>query len=68
MKSILIFVGIAALALLPWALHSRYVFHIATMVTIMIPMALSLQLMLKIGQLSVAQPAFMGSEHTAAPF
>jgi branched-chain amino acid transport system permease protein len=60
MKSILIFLGIAALALMPWAIGSRYIFHIATMVTIMIPMALSLQLMLKIGQLSVAQPAFMG--------
>jgi branched-chain amino acid transport system permease protein len=60
MKSILIFLGIAALALMPWAIGSRYIFHVATMVTIMVPMALSLQLMLKIGQLSVAQPAFMG--------
>ena len=60
MKSICIFVAISALALVPWALDSRYIFHIATMVTIMIPMALSLHLMLKIGQLSVAQPAFMG--------
>jgi branched-chain amino acid transport system permease protein len=60
MKSILLLVAIASLALLPWAIGSRYIFHIATMVTIMIPMALSLQLMLKIGQLSVAQPAFMG--------
>ena len=60
MKSSLIFLAIAALALVPWALDSRYVFHIATMITIMVPMALSLHLMVTIGQLSVAQPAFMG--------
>jgi branched-chain amino acid transport system permease protein len=59
-KSSLIFLAIAALALVPWALDSRYVFHIATMITIMVPMALSLHLMVTIGQLSVAQPAFMG--------
>jgi branched-chain amino acid transport system permease protein len=51
---------IAGLALLPWILNSNYVFHVATMVAIMIPMALSLNVMLKIGQLSIAQPAFMG--------
>lgn len=59
-RSHLAFVLVAALALLPWALGNSYVFHVATMVAIMIPMALSLNLMLKIGQLSIAQPAFMG--------
>jgi branched-chain amino acid transport system permease protein len=59
MKSVFILPVVAALALLPWALDNRYVFHIATMITIMVPMALSLQLMVNIGQLSVAQPAFM---------
>jgi branched-chain amino acid transport system permease protein len=59
-KSVLIFVAIVALAAVPWMLDSRYIFHIATMITIMVPMALSFQLMVKIGQLSVAQPAFMG--------
>jgi branched-chain amino acid transport system permease protein len=52
--------AVAILALLPWVLDSRYVFHVATMIAIMVPMALSLNLMLKIGQLSIAQPAFMG--------
>jgi len=60
MKPILVFVVIAALALLPWALDTRYVFHIATMIAIMIPLALSMNLMLKLGQLSIAHPAFMG--------
>jgi branched-chain amino acid transport system permease protein len=60
MKTTLGLVVIALLALLPWLLGNHYVFHIATMITIMIPMALSLNLMMKIGQLSIAQPAFMG--------
>jgi branched-chain amino acid transport system permease protein len=59
-KPVLSVLAFVALAAFPWLLDSRYVFHIATMVTIMVPMALSLHLMLKIGQLSVAQPAFMG--------
>jgi len=60
MRTRYILLLIAALALLPWLVGGRYVFHLATMITIMIPMALSMNLMLKIGQLSIAQPAFMG--------
>lgn len=60
MRSIAIFLVIAVLAALPWAFGNQYILHIATMVGIMAPMALSLNLMLKIGQLSIAQPAFMG--------
>jgi branched-chain amino acid transport system permease protein len=60
MKTIFSLVVAALLALLPWALGNHYVFHIATMITIMAPMALSLNLMMKIGQISIAQPAFMG--------
>lgn len=60
MKSTSVYATLAVLALLPWAVQSAYVFHIATMVVIMIPMALGMNLMLKIGQLSLAQPAFMG--------
>ncbi|RJG03303.1 branched-chain amino acid ABC transporter permease [Noviherbaspirillum sedimenti] len=60
MKPVHIYLVIAVLALLPWTLDSQYVFHIATMIAIMIPMALGMNLMLKIGQLSMAQPAFMG--------
>ena len=56
----LVLVGAVLLALAPWAINSRYIFHIATMTTIMIPLALSMNLMLKIGQLSLAQSAFMG--------
>jgi branched-chain amino acid transport system permease protein len=59
-KSHVIFVVIGLLALMPWAFDSQYVFHIATMVAIMIPMAISLNLMMRIGQMSLAQPAFMG--------
>ncbi|CAN5725416.1 branched-chain amino acid ABC transporter permease [soil metagenome] len=60
MKSAIIFAGVTVLALAPWAFDSRYVFHITTMIAIMIPMALGLNLMMRIGQLSLAQPAFMG--------
>jgi branched-chain amino acid transport system permease protein len=50
----------AALSAALLAFGNNYVLHIATMVTIMAPMALSLNLMMKLGQLSIAQPAFMG--------
>ena len=60
MRHTWIFAGIGVLALLPWAVDSRYIFHIATMIAIMIPLALGMHLMLKIGQLSLAHPAFMG--------
>jgi branched-chain amino acid transport system permease protein len=58
-KTVLLFLA-AVLAVLPWALGNNYVLHIATMVVIMVPMALSLNLMMRLGQLSIAQPAFMG--------
>ena len=60
MRRAILFVAIVALALAPWVIGSRYIFHIATMIAIMIPLALGLNLMLKIGQLSMAQPALMG--------
>lgn len=60
MKAIHIYLLVAVLALFPWTLGNQYIFHIATMIAIMIPMALGLNLMLKIGQLSLALPAFMG--------
>lgn len=55
-----VFIAVALVALVPWLLGDRYFFHIATMATIMIPMAASMNLMLKIGQLSLAHVAFMG--------
>ena len=60
MKNRSIYVLILLLAAVPWFMGNRYVFHLATMITIMLPLALSMNLMLKIGQLSIAQPAFMG--------
>jgi branched-chain amino acid transport system permease protein len=55
-----IYLAIAVLALVPWFVDSRYVFHIATMVAIMIPLALSMNLMMQLDQLSIVHPAFMG--------
>ena len=52
--------GIAALSLVPWWVGSRYIYHIATMIVILAPLALSMNLMLRINQLSIAHPAFMG--------
>jgi len=60
MKSRYVILAVAVLAVVPWILDNRYFFHIATMATIMIPLAISMNLMLKIGQLSLAQGAFMG--------
>jgi branched-chain amino acid transport system permease protein len=59
MKAMYIYLAVAVLALLPWLLDNQYVFHVATMIAIMIPLALGMNLMLRIGQLSLAQPAFM---------
>ena len=60
MRKTLLLVLLAAAIIAPWLAGSRYAFHIATMIAIMIPMALSMNVMLKIGQLSMAQSAFMG--------
>lgn len=49
-----------ALAALPLMFGDRYILHIGTMVGIMTTLALSLHLMMRIGQLSFAQVAFMG--------
>jgi len=57
---VFVYIAIALIALVPWYIDQRYIFHIATMITIMAPMAFSMALMLKLGQLSIAQPAFMG--------
>jgi branched-chain amino acid transport system permease protein len=60
MKPIYVYIAVAVIACVPWLWDSRYVFHIATMAAIMIPLAASMHLMLTIGQLSLAQAAFMG--------
>ncbi len=60
MKPAIVFAGLALLALVPWLVDSQYVFHIATMITLTIPLALGMNLMLRVGQLSMAMPAFMG--------
>ena len=60
MKHGSILAGVAALATIPWFIDSRYIYHIATMIGVMAPMAMTLSLMMRIGQLSIAHPAFMG--------
>jgi len=60
MKTRYVVAAVALLAVVPWILDNRYFFHIATMATIMIPMATSMNLMLKIGQLPLSHGAFMG--------
>lgn len=59
-KRIFLAILILAGVLLPWAHGGRYELHIATMVAIMAMLALSMNLMLRIGQLSMAHGAFMG--------
>jgi branched-chain amino acid transport system permease protein len=60
MKHRYVYLAICLIALVPWYFDSRYIYHVATMIAIMIPLALSMNLMLQIGQLSIAHPAFMG--------
>lgn len=55
---VLIVVAVAAAA--PYVLQQRYATHIAITMCIALVMALSTNLMLRVGQLSVAQVAFMG--------
>jgi branched-chain amino acid transport system permease protein len=59
-RQTLVLIAVAILACVPWFWGSRYILHIATMTAIMIPLAASMNLMLKIGQLSMAQAVFMG--------
>jgi branched-chain amino acid transport system permease protein len=61
MKSAAVIAAVVFASMIPWFWDSRYIFHIATMVAIMIPLATSMNLMLKIGQLSFAHAAFMGT-------
>lgn len=60
MKSSYLIVLLAVVACVPWVWDSRYIYHIATMTAIMIPLAAGMNIMLKIGQLSMAQAGFMG--------
>lgn len=48
------------ISIVPWIWDNGYIFHIAVMTAIMIPLAASMNLMLKVGQLSLAQAAFYG--------
>lgn len=60
MKRMLAIVLATLCVLLPWAFGGKYVLHISTMIAIMAMLALSMNLMLRIGQLSMAHSAFMG--------
>lgn len=60
MRKVLLIAVLATAAVAPWIIGGRYILHIATMVVLTIPLALSVNLTLKLDQLSLAQPAFMG--------
>lgn len=60
MKTVHVLAAVALAAVVPWIWDNRYIFHIATMTALMIPLATSMNLMLKVGQLSLAHAAFMG--------
>lgn len=60
MKKLALAVAALVVAVLPLAYGDRYILHIGTMVGIMSTVALSMHLMMRIGQLSFAQVAFMG--------
>ncbi|MGI6856114.1 branched-chain amino acid ABC transporter permease [Mesorhizobium sp. 1B3] len=57
---IVLAVFIAAAALSPFLIGGRFTFHIAILIGIKALLALSLHLMLRIGQLSLVQAGFMG--------
>ncbi|WP_449415824.1 branched-chain amino acid ABC transporter permease [Ochrobactrum teleogrylli] len=48
------------MAIVPLILGNRFIFHVASMVAIMGTMALGMNLMLRLGQLSIAQAPFAG--------
>lgn len=52
--------ALVACAALPWLIGGKYVLHVSTMIAIMAMLALGMNLMLQIGQLSMAHGAFMG--------
>lgn len=54
------FTLLAVAAILPWVIGDRYVLHVSIMIAIMAILALGMNLMLQIGQLSMAHSAFMG--------
>ena len=61
MKSFLKYLAIiAALAVLPYLLRSPFLTHIGVMIGLYTTLALSMNLMLRIGQISFAHGAFMG--------
>ncbi|MDR5798138.1 branched-chain amino acid ABC transporter permease [Caballeronia sp. LZ008] len=60
MRKFILLAILVAAAVAPWIIGGRYILHIATMVVLTIPLALSVNLTLKLDQLSLAQPAFMG--------
>ena len=61
MKSLLKYLAIvAALAVLPFLLRAPFLTHIGVMIGLYTTLALSMNLMLRIGQISFAHGAFMG--------
>jgi branched-chain amino acid transport system permease protein len=59
-RSAAIVLGLAALVAWPFVVNAPFVIHIAIMIALYSVLALSMNLMLRIGQLSLAHGAFMG--------
>lgn len=60
MKAFLLVPGLLAVLGWPWIYFNQYFIHIGVMIGIGATLALSVNLMLRIGQLSIAHAAFMG--------
>jgi branched-chain amino acid transport system permease protein len=60
MKKIIFAVVVLAVAGVPLAIGGKYALHVGSMIAITATLALSMNLMLRIGQVSMAQGAFMG--------
>ncbi|MGD9818309.1 MAG: branched-chain amino acid ABC transporter permease [Desulfomonilaceae bacterium] len=59
-EAILIILALVALVMMPWLTQETYVFHILCLIGINIIFAASLNAILNIGELNLAQSAFMG--------
>lgn len=61
MRQLAVLLAVAILSIVPMLVGDRYLSHIAVMVCLMGVMAFSMNLMLKVGQLSLAQVVFMST-------
>lgn len=61
MRQLAVLIAVAILSIVPMLVGDRYLSHIAVMVCLMGVMAFSMNVMLKVGQLSLAQVVFMST-------